>query len=478
MRGIWNDRRLRLWLFGVTSVVFLLSPARQIEDSFYSILTSESLLHRQSFDLRSYHIPRMVPSAVSVDLDLLDPHPFYQLTRVNGAIVYGYPLGSSILSLPMVALLNLFGLSVSSHGPFDPETEAVMQRLIAAFLMATLTCIFFNAARLLLPVGLSVAIALGAAFGTPVWSSLSRGLWGQTWAVFLAGYLMYRLLEDDSGGRPLNGITAATLASWIFLTRPTGAIVVVGVTIYIALYRRGSLLQFLVTGAFWLTCFIGLSLEVYGRTLPQYYQGGFLRIGQLPEGLAGILLSPSRGLFIFVPVSLWVLYLVVRNYPTLPHRALVWLALAISLVYVPIIACDAKWWGGWSYGPRLMSDLIPWLVLLAILACKAQFLGRGSVAGEVDPRASAGPGKLAAIGVAALVISILMNAPGALSAMSRQWNITGGGIDYHPERLWDWKRPQFLAWAFLEPQASIHQPPALSKPNLQAPVSIRTNARD
>ena len=322
-----------------------------------------------------------------------------------------------------------------------------MQRLIAAFLMAALTCIFYRAARLLLPAGWSTVIALGAAFGTPVWSSLSRGLWGQTWAVLLAGYLMYRLLEDNVDGRPLNGVSLATVTSWMFFTRPTGAIVAVAVSIYLACDRKRVMLPWILTGLFWLACFVGFSMKVYGQPLPQYYLGGFLHRGHMLKGIATILFSPSRGWFVFVPMSLWVLYLLLRNYAALRHRALALVALGIGLAEVPLIACDIKWWGGYSYGPRLMADLIPWFVLLAVLGCAAE-LHRGPGANiTADASIPGMPRTIQRIGAAALAISILMNAPGALSTATMWWNIRPADLDKHPKRVWDWKRPQFLAWA-------------------------------
>ncbi len=439
-----GDRRLCLWIWSLTLAVFLISPVTQVLDSRFSLLLTETLLHHRTFDLRR-HVPQDIASAVDSRMNSLRRSTSYELLRVNNTIVYAYPLGGSILSIPFVAALNLCGLSnIGAHGQYRAGAEDAMQRIIASLLMATLAAIFYRMARLRLPQRWSAAIALGAAFGTPLWSTLSRALWGQTWAVFLTGYLAYRLLEDDTKTRPANGATLATLASWAFFARPTGAIAVIGVTAYLALHRRALLAQWLAAGLFWLACFLALSWKVYGVLIPPYYQGETLRSGPIAGAIAAILFSPSRGLFVFVPTSLWILSLALWRFPVLRQRALASLALGIWLVYLPLIASDVKWWGGYSYGPRLMADLIPWLVLLAVLACEVQLRSRPvPSSGTAVSMSSA----VTVLGAIALAISIVMNAPGALYDATMLWNIAPADLDKHPERVWDWKHPQFLAWA-------------------------------
>jgi hypothetical protein len=77
----------------------------------------------------------------------------------------------------------------------------------------------------------------------------------------------------------------------------------------------------------------------------------------LSEGLPGVLVSPSRGLFVYSPVLLFSLAgiaLVWRRGPAL-WRAL---SLGVPLVIVAI-AKWLTWWGGHSWGPRLLADITP-----------------------------------------------------------------------------------------------------------------------
>ncbi|PYS81494.1 MAG: hypothetical protein DMF70_09205 [Acidobacteria bacterium] len=50
-----------------------------------------------------------------------------------------------------------------------------------------------------------------------------------------------------------------------------------------------------------------------------------------------------------------------------------------------------------------------------------------------------------AFGAALLLISVGINARGAMNGATAVWNQKPVNVDEHPERVWDWKDPQFLA---------------------------------
>ncbi len=155
----------------------------------------------------------------------------------------------------------------------------------------------------------------------------------------------------------------------------------------------------------------------------------------------------TRGLFVFVPALFFVAYLVVRYWPRLSHRSLAVLAIAVIVVHELTLTGDAKWWGGYSYGPRLSTDLVPWFVLLAILGLRA-FLDDSRDAAAMSSQARALPllSRRVALAGGALLLAagIFINARGALSPATFYWN-RWVDVDRHPERVWDWRSPQFLA---------------------------------
>jgi hypothetical protein len=94
------------------------------------------------------------------------------------------------------------------------------------------------------------------------------------------------------------------------------------------------------------------------------------------------------------------------------------------------------WWGGWSYGSRELTETLPFFVLLAIMGCRA-FVNDTSL----SVRSCSG---IMSIGIVLLILSVLMNAPGALSyAAVGGWNARVDQV--HQDLLWDWSQAPFLA---------------------------------
>ena len=84
-------------------------------------------------------------------------------------------------------------------------------------------------------------------------------------------------------------------------------------------------------------------------------------------GLAGLLFSPSRGLCVYSPFVLLSVYGAVccwRQPRWAPLRPFVAASIAITIVY----AKWSMWWGGWSFGPRLLIDIMPVACLLVLPA--------------------------------------------------------------------------------------------------------------
>jgi hypothetical protein len=448
----WHRRDLGVaaLVLSVTLTIFLLSPNQAISDSRFTFVLSESLLRYRSFTIDHFALPQLEPRDNGYYFRNGD---IYQQEWSNGHLYYYHPPGSSVLSVPYVAVMHLFGLScINSDGTYNLENEMELQRILAGLLMAVSAVIFYYTARLLLPLKWSAIVAFGGALGTPLWSTLSRGVWSDTWSVFLFSIVVFLLLADTLGSLKLNPFPLATLLAWTYFVRPTNAVAIAAITVYIVLYRRQIFLWYAVVGFIWFAAFVTYSRSHFKTWLPAYYRASRLSFEHFGEALAGNLISPARGFLIYVPVIFFAVYLLVHYRRVVVNYRLLWLAVIISFLYWVANSSFPHWWGGYSYGPRLMADIVPWIVMLTILGIDA--LRRA----PLETRSWAGPVQ-AAIGALLLLVSIGMNGIGAVMAETVTWNEHPTSVDKDPSRLWDWRYPQFLA-GFLHPPLPGEFPPA------------------
>jgi hypothetical protein len=426
-----------LVIFILTCSIFILSHNRQIADSKYSMLVSESLLHHGTFTLDRYGFEDFGKQNAG------GWGGIYQLELAGGHVYYYLPPGSSILSVPWVAVMNAFGISAANgDGAYNLRGERIIQASLAAILMAAFACLVFFTGRLLLPLSWSVLIAFSVALGTQVLSTASRALWSDTWGILLVGFVVYMLLRHECSRRQVRPMLLVTLLAWSYFVRPTNSLAVMAVTAYMFFFCRTLFIRYLGTGIAWLAAFITYSWFHFGHALPSYFLASRLDFHSFWIALAANLLSPSRGLLIFVPVIIFVIYLSVRYAPELPYRRLAILCLAIIVAHLIVVSGFAQWWAGHCFGPRFTTGLVPWFALLGILAIRARLAWREKH--EIKPR-SLGWNAEIAFGAALLLISVGINARGAMNGATAVWNQKPVNVDEHPERVWDWKHPQFLA---------------------------------
>ena len=147
------------------------------------------------------------------------------------------------------------------------------------------------------------------------------------------------------------------------------------------------------------------------------------------EALAGHLISPSRGFLVFVPAILIVIYNAMRYRKEIQAKTAFRMALAVILMHWIVISLFVNWWAGYSYGPRLVTDVLPWVFLIALLGIAAS---QKSLTYQI-------------VVVVLVAISILIQAQGACCQEVWRWNAHPIDVDQDHSRVWSLHDPQFLA---------------------------------
>ncbi|MDQ2855398.1 MAG: hypothetical protein M3R68_03650, partial [Acidobacteriota bacterium] len=376
-----NRHVIALIIFLLAFLVFKSSRMHPINDSKYSMMLSQCLIEHHSFQLDHYAVPR--PPAVVRD-DYVQNGDIYQIEQVGPHLYYFFPPGSSILSTPFVLVAKAFGIStLKPDGSFNLAGETKIESLLAAFLMGILAAIFFYMAQLLLLFRYSLLVTLGGALGTQIWSTASRAMFTDTWAVLLLSIVVYFLLACETKQTRLRPALLASLLAWSYFVYPTYAVHVAAISVYLLfILSWRQLVAYVSTGIGWAAVLVLYSWHNFGQLLPNYFRPGRLLFGKFWTALPGNLISPSRGLLIFVPGIIFVAFLLIRFRRQLQHERLVVLAISAMVIHLIVISGFDHWWGGHSFGPRLMTAFVPWLVLLSILGLNAMLRSR-TVAGGV-----------------------------------------------------------------------------------------------
>ncbi|MCA1664542.1 MAG: hypothetical protein LC659_09770 [Myxococcales bacterium] len=285
------------------------------------------------------------------------PLPYYFVEK-NGHVSATSPILPGLLNLPAHAVARLFAVDAEAHvRDLAMITAAVIAAASVAVLYLVLLRAFGDGRR-------ALGFALAYAFGTTVFSVACRGLWQHGPSLLFINLALLGLFSDDNRRVAWAGLFVGLAVA----ARYPNFIALSPLALYVAFERRRALLPFLALAA----------LPVAGVLLHSWWALGspfeFIRVygggdetypRRFWTGLTGILVSPNRGLFVFSPMFLLSaagVRLAWRR-PGLYRYA----SLTIPLTLI-VMASHPMWWGGWSFGYRMLADLVPFLTVLMALA--------------------------------------------------------------------------------------------------------------
>jgi hypothetical protein len=373
-------------------------------------------------------------------------NPTVGVSMVHGHVYPLFPWAVSLFAVPWIVgydILHKVGIGSGSlslvRSGHDWELQVVSMSAVVA---ATSVVIYAIALRLLRITPLvrrrrwALGVALAFAFATPVWTTASRSMWQHGPSIFFVAVALLCALRAQAGQHGWIGMGVALGCS--YAVRPTDSIPVAILFLWVLLAHRRHIVALTAGLVPPLLVFVTVNKVAYGTLLTPYYrQGqGFGLSRTMGEAMAGNLISPGRGLFIYCPLV--VLSVIgVTKYWSSPTYGPFWKALAlIPVLHWLVISAFKHWWGGDSYGPRFFTDMMP---ILAVLALPV-----------VDQLASLRFRKrwaLSAFTGVALVSSLVIHAQGATLRSAWCWNNEPTDVDAHSAKVWSWSDPQFARGA-------------------------------
>jgi hypothetical protein len=286
----------------------------------------------------------------------------YSAMRVGEKVLPTYPLGTGLLSVPYAALAL-----AAAGDDWRPRYVNRWERHLSALLATAATVFLFLAVREVAGDFAGLGTAFVFAFGTTAFSSMSQALWSTTGEVFLLCLALWMALPDRAS--PSRCLAAGLLLGGAFLCRPTATIAAGALGIVLFLRRRTDFAWY---GAAALTSTVLAAMvlfRLYGHPLGGYGLMHRATWGHnAVEGVLGTLLSPSRGLLPFCPYVL-LLPAAWRHLTPTPalRRSLLGAFAAVAAYYLLVSVFD-HWTGGWSVGPRLLTEAAPFIAILTVPA--------------------------------------------------------------------------------------------------------------
>jgi hypothetical protein len=383
----------------------------------------------------------------------------YFAVESRGHWMSSYPILTPLLVTPLYAPAAWW----VQHKHIDPASDAMvfvslaMEKISAALIVALSGVLLFLALGRVVSPRASLLLALVYTLASPTWSVSAQALWLQDLNELALALLLWALLRDNGSRRAAFWIGLACALA--VANKLTNALVFLPIIIWFCWrgWRQESSGQETATGMQRLTGFfaplvaLGTLVIVYNLyyfgSLFGAYESAFRNLGYAgieagfhgswAEGIAGLLVSPNRGLFIFVPwtlLSIWGAVLMIRRDRT---GWMPWLA-GGALLHFLFYAKLERWYGGYTFGPRYLIDLLP---LLAF--CLVPYFQRPRGAG------------LNSILTLTFAFAFGVQVLGAFYYPNGDWNELPVSVDLARQRIWNWRDNQIMR--------TLHAGPAHTK---------------
>ncbi len=372
-----------------------------------------------------------------------DPAHYYVQER-RSSVVSLYPVGAAIVALPVYVPCYAW---LRARGHDSPAwlfaASRAAAKLAAATIAAACAALLFLVLVRRVSAGVAAAIALAFGLGSGMWVIASQQLWQHGPGVLCILLGMWALTwpgtAAEAAGASAAGAGgqgwAAGAAAGFFLgmavaVRPQNGFFLAAGGTYLLLrtgdpgQRRRSLLGFALGGTLPVAATLAYNLHYFGNLLGGYgLYTHLFRPRVAPAGLAGLLLSPNRGLLMFSPAALlglWGMAVALRRWRREPLLASF---SAAAMMFALLHASTTTWTGGGAFGPRYLTETLPILALAAGLVVPTLPLW----------------GRTAA--VILVLASVLVEIDGAVCYPASHWHAR---MAAYPEASWDFRHPMLL----------------------------------
>jgi hypothetical protein len=317
------------------------------------------------------------PAGADGKVTYFEPWAYWMVRTRQHQLASLYPVVTPLLVVPLYVPAVIW---LNAHGWERPQIDRVaelMEKVSASFLASLASVLMYlvlrrDSSRWSLP------LAMVFAFGTNTWMISSQALWQHGTGELLIALALLLVTAPASRMR-----TALLGAVCVFMVanRPPDALVAGAIVLFTVWSRRRNALWLLAGSAVPLAALLYYDLNFIGHIAGGYAlvrpepRDNFFQLGW--SGVAGLLISPTRGLLVFTPFLIFIPVGLVQRLRSTDSKGLA-MALSFAVAAQVLLYSQLDWRAGWSWGPRWLTDLLPilvWMVAPAPLVLRP--LARG-----------------------------------------------------------------------------------------------------
>jgi len=319
------------------------------------------------FSILSNHTVLLDPIASSVaqgrtppTAQVDDGTAFWIMKGIDGRLVSRFPLVVPVvvspLYLPAVSYLD----SVAWDPHIFDKVARIMEKLCASLIAATSVALLYLLLRRRSSTRTAAFLSVVFAFGTTAWVISSQALWMHGLAQLLIITTMWLVTGPST---LIRVAVAGFLCALIGANRQPDALLAAAIGLLGLRWARNRWPWFVLSGAIPVILTLAYNLGAVGHVAGAY--GLSIHPTDISdnvmEGIAGLLFSPTRGLFVFSPFLLFVPCLIFYALRERSERDLT-VALCVAMVAQVVGYAMVDWRQGISWGPRWLTDMVPLLM--------------------------------------------------------------------------------------------------------------------
>lgn len=353
--------KLTLFVFCVFASIYIGTLKLRVStDTIIATLLPIELIRGHGFDLN-----KLYPFASEHQpSNKLDAEVHYYVIKENNHILSAFPIFSSVLAVPIYLIPVLYkNININNMDEYFLLILKLGKISAGLFSAISVTFVFLSLKYLTKKTMKAIGLTFFYGLGTTTLSISSQSLWQHAASQMMLSVSMYLFIIAKTKN---NYFAKCGLFLGIAtLCRFPNILIAIAFFVYICLYEKKQIMGFLKYALLPVLFFVWYQITYPGNLFFYKYEslGGTASFNNtFFASFSGLLFAPSKGLFIYSPLFLFTLigiYLAIQQ----KNKILIFFAI-FSIIYLSFIAKWSDWHGGWSYGPRMLTDLTPFLTIL------------------------------------------------------------------------------------------------------------------